>query len=402
MKNSFAEHTASATSITSSTTSPQRNSFYSFWNNYVVDLKTLVNLCIESYKEVDNITADNAWYPLMQDTFAPMSGFIKTSYEKFKDKKHSKINFSSTLEKSAESQINLTDEDIECQDNNTLQKKVHMIAFCNPIDNQIVIVFRGTNFTLDVDDIFNDIQLAMQVCPNRVESAFNFVRKVEKLTSTWSFWKNHGLFNHCHWYRPTITLTGHSLGASVAEAVAHNFPYRTVTFESPGVPQRNRQLIRRNNIKSINSYPNIFNTVNPHAGQVFHIPTGTRSQRIEHVQRMFTDTLISAAQQGGKWTMDLIAGYFGLNSGLPINAIVDKVNHHIGEYLAFSRQHLEHVAKTHSLIAIQEYFQNHANNQLLEMQDWPTLEDILKKDPATEIERLDNLHLHQTVQQMRI
>ncbi len=364
----------------------------------MIELKTLVELCIESYKDVDKINPFNGWYPLMQGSYAPVASFIKTNYEKIKDKKHSKLAFANSSNDSNGDQERLNSNDIESLSNEALQKRIHMIAFYNLVDNQVVIVFRGTNFTFDIDDVFNDIQLAMQLTPDRVENALAFIRKVEEMIGTWSFWKNHSLFKHCHWKRPTITLTGHSLGASIAEAVANQVSYSTITFESPGIPQRNQRLMHRNNIKSINSYPNIFNTANPHSGKVFHIPTGIRERRVDHVQKAFTDGLILAASQGAKLAINLLVGYFGIELGLPLNNVIDKINSCFGEYLSYSRPHLEHVAKTHSLAAIHEYFSSHGENELLEMQDWPTLEDILKKDPASEIARLDALWSRKTAQ----
>lgn len=106
-------------------------------------------------------------------------------------------------------------------------------AIKNPQTKEMSIVFRGTN-PGNIKDVGNDIQIATGFGPNRAKAGEQFAREVIK--------ENPG-------YK--VTVTGHSLGGTIAEKVATNLKdlgVKGVSFNAGSSPLNNPQ--QQSNIKS--------------------------------------------------------------------------------------------------------------------------------------------------------
>lgn len=106
-------------------------------------------------------------------------------------------------------------------------------AIRNPQTKELSIVFRGTN-PGNIRDIGNDIQIATGMGLNRAKYGEQFARDIIK--------ENPG-------YK--VTVTGHSLGGTLAEKVATNLQgmgVKGVSFNAGSSPLKTPE--KQNNIKS--------------------------------------------------------------------------------------------------------------------------------------------------------
>jgi len=102
--------------------------------------------------------------------------------------------------------------------------------------NDVVIVYRGTELK-DIKDFSNDKQLLDKKNPNQAKDAMYLYNLAEQYCS------NNNLF---------LTLTGHSLGGSLAEIVGAKTGTATVTFNAYGV----RDVLKESEIKYENNITN--------------------------------------------------------------------------------------------------------------------------------------------------
>jgi len=252
-------------------------------------------------------------------------------------------------------------------DDNTLRPERHFAAFFNPSQNRLVIAYRGTDFN-NTNDVMNDIQIFKEGQPEeRVREALAFTQRVVEKVSTWRFWYQQSLFSSCHFRKPKVQLTGHSLGAAVAECVCLRTGYETVTFDSPGL-----ELTAADNtaycdqIYSLLNDPDLVNCCNPHPGNTYHI-----SAKGEHSAQK------QVAKAGGKLVFragaSAVAGYFGLPD--MVADVASTVTKRIADPLedTWLKHPLKHFVKALN-----------ARTPIQSVSQWPDLKDYLTStDPST-------------------
>jgi putative lipase involved disintegration of autophagic bodies len=81
-------------------------------------------------------------------------------------------------------------------------------------DNEVVIVFRGTD---SKRDITADIELAIGICPRQASAAADLYQRAERIFED----------------ATRIVLVGHSLGGGLAQIVSHWYKVPFVTFNAP-------------------------------------------------------------------------------------------------------------------------------------------------------------------------
>lgn len=112
---------------------------------------------------------------------------------------------------------------------------------------EILIPIRGSEIT-SVEDIINDFQIALHKTPKQYKSAKAFMARVMADSDS----NDH------------VVVTGHSLGAVLAQMLSAEFNLETTVFDSPGAKQYIIKLAGNNydlqKIRIINSLPNPINT----------------------------------------------------------------------------------------------------------------------------------------------
>lgn len=282
---------------------------------YSPDLLTLAQLCEQSYEQYGG-TPPSGWRVALIDA----------------------------------NRASITEPQIYCQ----------FVAYFNPIENQLVITFRGTDFS-DPNDLLNDIDIFFSGRPEqRTNDALTFVRRAIALTHSWSFWYQQGLFAQCHWHNPKIHLTGHSLGAAVAEAVCLQTGYPTTTFDSPGVlPTNLNNTIHNNQIRSILNYPNLVNCCNPHCGHIYHLDAEAEVSIKKQTTRKFFK--IGAAQAAAMIAPKLaIPAYIKI----PTKQLVPQFDP------------IDDTLRKHSILHFIKALQSGKQPQLV--YNWPTLQNYLQ------------------------
>eukprot|EP00124_Ichthyophonus_hoferi_P002792 Ihof_evm3s207 gene=Ihof_evmTU3s207 len=145
----------------------------------------------------------------------------------------------------------------------------------------IIIAFRGT---CTQHDLLADLMVAFGRRPHTLRFALAFINSVlQEYTSL-----------------PTVYLTGHSLGAILAEVVGCELGYNAVTFESPGsLPlvmgcTREREgegvhtyISPSHNIITFLTRPNLVNTCHSHAGRVYRVVIPLRGNHGNYVRPSF-------------------------------------------------------------------------------------------------------------------
>ena len=92
------------------------------------------------------------------------------------------------------------------------------VAYKNTSTKEIIIAYRGTDSLLDV--IYSDAQIAFNLTPQQVNPAIQFYDSI---------------YNNFQDEGYTISITGHSLGGTLAQYVAAQKQVSAVTFNAPGV-----------------------------------------------------------------------------------------------------------------------------------------------------------------------
>ncbi|MBS0351278.1 MAG: hypothetical protein JSR33_08855 [Proteobacteria bacterium] len=141
------------------------------------------------------------------------------------------------------------------------------VAYVNYYDYSIVIAHRGTE-KHQKEDLLTDFKLLLSEISEQVHDALNFTKKIKS-----------------HYPEYTLSHTGHSLGAALAEICAWFNNVAAVTFESPGTKSIIEQIqceggsedscdeINPDN-DSITGYvlaPNIVNTMDKHVGKLTRV-----------------------------------------------------------------------------------------------------------------------------------
>ena len=236
----------------------------------------------------------------------------------------------------------------------------HFVAYFNYSQNRLVIAYRGTDFN-NTNDVMNDIQIFKDGQPEeRVREALAFTRRVVEKVSTWSFWHQNRLFSSCHFRKPKVQLTGHSLGAAVAECVCLRTGYETMTFDSPGL-----ELTAADNtahcdqMTSLLNFPDLVNCCNPHPGNTYHIPAQGEFGAVNQVVKAGGKALFRAGAAAA-------AGYFGLPP--VVGDVASRVVTKIGDPLKDTW--LKHPLK-HFIKALQ------AGTPIQPVSEWPNLTDYL-------------------------
>jgi hypothetical protein len=145
------------------------------------------------------------------------------------------------------------------------------VAYVNDKKKKVVIAYRGTDLSfiekLDVQsfhNLFHNLQADISLFFGAKSSTFSLAYEFFCYIATWAKSKNYKL-----------SLTGHSLGAALAEVMAIEQEVDAVTFESPGALEfiRTEQIEKLRNlgsnafsIKSYVSEPNLVNTGKTHLG----------------------------------------------------------------------------------------------------------------------------------------
>jgi len=260
----------------------------------------------------------------------------------------------------------------ESEENDKDEGHLHMVAYFNKRQNQLVIAFRGTK-PKDIGDLYNDVQLFLGMdIIDRIAPAIEYAKQKAEEVSKWSYWYKQRLFHHCHISRPSVYITGHSLGGAVAEFITKELGYPAVTFDSPGcIPHKDDFYHKNfNKILSVVSHPNAVNSLNRCLGKVLHVPVETN----------FTGekNKITTAVKILDFAVNKIAQYTGLEHVYKdgkkilgskfIKGALDKAGH------------ARYTMKTHKLEVFLDYFAE--SDLVYHCQHWPKLADVLKGKPG--------------------
>ncbi len=130
------------------------------------------------------------------------------------------------------------------------------VAYKNTSTKEIIIAYRGTDSLLDA--IYSDAQIAFNLTPQQVNPAIQFYDSI---------------YNNFQDEGYTISITGHSLGGTLAQYVAAQKQVSAVTFNAPGV-----SMPTGGNASGIINYVNMndfIGCLNPHLGETrYYLPDG--------------------------------------------------------------------------------------------------------------------------------
>lgn len=130
------------------------------------------------------------------------------------------------------------------------------VAYKNEATKEIVIAYRGTDSLLD--GIISDAQIAFNLTPQQTSPALEFYNKIAASVSGEDY---------------TISVTGHSLGGSLAQYVAAVKGISAVTFNGPGIP-----MPEGGDASGIVNYVNMndfIGCLNTHIGETrYYLPDG--------------------------------------------------------------------------------------------------------------------------------
>lgn len=127
----------------------------------------------------------------------------------------------------------------ECSDYYSDPNGLAAAVYKNKKNNEMVIAFRGTD-TINANNLLMNLltnaKLTLGYLPNTLSQAQKFIDKIRTKRDTFERLSN---FLSASFTENQLYLTGHSLGAILAELVGCHFisqgkNYKIVTFESPG------------------------------------------------------------------------------------------------------------------------------------------------------------------------
>lgn len=95
-------------------------------------------------------------------------------------------------------------------------------SYFNSSSGELVVAFAGTDFPLFNMDIASDIQMLRGKIPDQYQSALVFLQSVQAYAEANNIPAD------------KITLTGHSLGGSLAQLMSLVFGYKAETFDAVG------------------------------------------------------------------------------------------------------------------------------------------------------------------------
>jgi hypothetical protein len=252
------------------------------------------------------------------------------------------------------------------------------VVFVNDIKKQIVLSVRGTE---NLFNILTDLGLAIARIANEPflpagqKELDHLVNSILKLNLI----KKDGY---------NFKIIGHSLGGVMAELAAVKFGVECISFESPGslnIMRQYPETYLEQNFKLITSYlsaPNVINTLNSHAGQIYRM-------RLPHTINKFngwhaTECVLNAAFTGASY----------LSLAWPVGFICEKLSWELfkmlsKETLYFSlgaklaskivnnHDDLKWLLQQHSIANIAEFLSNN-NNVVYPMVSWPEIWDVLQ------------------------
>ena len=143
--------------------------------------------------------------------------------------------------------------------------------------NDIVVVFRGTEIN-DINDLKNDVEMIRNHLPTQAQSALEAYDKVAE------FCENNGY---------SLTVTGHSLGGSLAAIVSAERDVPAVTFNPYGVKDLLPSGLTYNEDKIINyrsqSDPVSWVSVRNIIGKSYNVPSeqGPKSHFLENMGSLY-------------------------------------------------------------------------------------------------------------------
>lgn len=217
------------------------------------------------------------------------------------------------------------------------EMKTRLIAYYHAKDNQIIIAFRGTDFS-DAGDVAQDVDIALAALPSRVHDAVDFVNEIVDNIVHRQFWLDHGIHDRDHEQSPTFYFCGHSLGAALAEHCTHHTGIECVTFDSPGTLSHGSsdEMAHKDKITSILSFPNVINTANQHPGNIYFLPS-----ELEDVNR--TRVKVNAGKVFGLFAGKLLSDYIGFSEQTNSTLL------HVGNHVAKASTTAIHASLSHSI-----------------------------------------------------
>ena len=150
-------------------------------------------------------------------------------------------------------------------------------SYFNQQHEALILAIQGTNVSRfknlkNINDIINDWELFQSEIPSELNSVNNY----------WEYTK--GLICSDNSISVKyVMLTGHSLGAALAELASAKLKFSSVTFDSPGTKEifeKNKKLFTNyeealnfvnDNVITYNAVPDIINTMAEHVGTVYTV-----------------------------------------------------------------------------------------------------------------------------------
>jgi len=137
-------------------------------------------------------------------------------------------------------------------------QSAYWAAYHNASQEQVIIAFKGTQIRHQ-RDLENDFDIFQGKRPRALPQALAFVETVI------AYLNKQGI-------QAEIILTGHSLGGTLAEYIALEKGYKTLTFESPGIFLNTALNRHEAQITHYLMLPNVINTVGSHVGKIQLLP----------------------------------------------------------------------------------------------------------------------------------